>query len=59
MEKKAYSTPNIEVVSIFEASIIAESNFANSTSGNVFNGPITGGNDGARSNGRRGWSGEW
>lgn len=60
MEKKAYISPNIEVVNISaKASILTGSNDVNAIGGGTFGKDITGGNGGSRSNGRRGWANEW
>ena len=55
-------TPKMEVVNLHVASIIALSGGSNvtQTSGDVFNGPITGGNGAARTPRRRNtWHSEW
>lgn len=61
MEKRAYSTPCIEVVSIStNVSILTGSDTAYSVDGNAFNGSIQGGSDKSRTRGRRDdWSKGW
>lgn len=60
MKKKAYSTPSIEVVNICaKASILTGSDTVNAIGGGTFGKEISGGSNGSRSNGRRGWANEW
>ena len=59
MEKKAYNTPSMEVT-IVRTQCLMTGSPLNGVGGNAFNGPITGGSDAARTNGRRSsWRSPW
>lgn len=61
MEKRAYCTPSIEVVSLSTSTfLLTGSDTTHSVGGNAFNGSIQGGSGGSRTRGRRDdWSKGW
>ena len=59
MEKKAYNTPSMEVTNVRTQSLM-DSSPLGGVNGNAFDGPITGGNDAARTPRRRSsWRSPW